>query len=83
MITGLRFKNFKALKRAELKLGPFNLIVGSNGSGKTSVLQAFEVLAKPDHFGNRQFITLGSDADEFSVEALWNPGGSPEWGGFR
>ncbi len=82
MITGIRFKNFKALKDAELKLGPFNLIVGPNGSGKTSVLQAFEILANPNQFAHREFRTLGSTAKEFSIDARWNPSGSPEWGGF-
>ena len=72
MIERIRFKNFKALKDAEVKLGPFNLIVGPNGSGKSSLLQAFEVLAKPNHFGHRQFRTLGANVDEYSIELLWS-----------
>lgn len=33
-------KNFKAIEDTTLKLGDFNVIVGTNGSGKSSVLQA-------------------------------------------
>lgn len=83
MIERIRFKNFKALKDAELKLGPFNLIVGPNGSGKTSLLQGLEFLADAGRFSSRPLITNGTDAAEFSVDALWNSGGSPEWGGYK
>lgn len=40
MIAGVHFQNFKALRSAEVRLAPFNLLIGPNGSGKTSLLQA-------------------------------------------
>ncbi|HZP58846.1 MAG TPA: AAA family ATPase [Opitutaceae bacterium] len=40
MIASVAFRNFKALRDAQLALGPFNLVVGPNGSGKTSLIQA-------------------------------------------
>jgi predicted ATPase len=40
MFTELSFQNYRALKDARLSLGPLNLLVGPNGSGKTSVLEA-------------------------------------------
>ncbi len=40
MIAAVHFKNFKALRSAAVKLGPFNLFIGPNGSGKTSLIQA-------------------------------------------
>lgn len=82
MIERIRFKNFKALKDAEVKLGPFNLIVGPNGSGKSSVLQGFEILAKPGLYMHRrsQIVSLGATSQEYSVEALWNPGSPVFWG---
>lgn len=39
MIKCIRFKNFKALRKATLHLGQFTLLVGPNGSGKTTALQ--------------------------------------------
>ncbi|MEZ2371752.1 ATP-dependent endonuclease [Arthrobacter sp. RCC_34] len=40
-ITSVEIANFKAIRRAKLNLHPtFNVLVGSNGSGKSSVLQA-------------------------------------------
>lgn len=40
MIAAVHFKNFKALRSAAVKLAPFNLVLGPNGSGKTSLIQA-------------------------------------------
>lgn len=40
MIASVAFRNFKALRSARLELGPFNLLIGPNGSGKTSLIQA-------------------------------------------
>jgi predicted ATPase len=41
VIASVQFKHFKALRATSLRLGPFNLVVGPNGSGKTSLIQAF------------------------------------------
>lgn len=40
MIASVAFRNFKALRSASLTLSPFNLVIGPNGSGKTSLIQA-------------------------------------------
>ena len=40
MIAAVHFKNFKALRSAAVRLEPFNLFIGPNGSGKTSLIQA-------------------------------------------
>ena len=40
MIAAVHFKNFKALRAAEVQLAPFNVLIGPNGSGKTSLIQA-------------------------------------------
>ena len=40
MIASVAFRNFKALRSTSLSLSPFNLVIGPNGSGKTSLIQA-------------------------------------------
>jgi predicted ATPase len=40
MIAAVHFSNFRALRSAAVKLAPFNLVIGPNGSGKTSLIQA-------------------------------------------
>lgn len=40
MIAAVHFRDFKALRSAAVRLAPFNLLLGPNGSGKTSLIQA-------------------------------------------
>lgn len=40
MIASVAFRNFKALRSTDVALSPFNLVIGPNGSGKTSLIQA-------------------------------------------
>lgn len=49
MIEAIEFENFKALRRTTLPLAPFTLLLGPNGSGKTTVLRALSAVA--DHVG--------------------------------
>lgn len=45
MIESLRLTNFKCHADTSLRLKPFTVLVGPNGSGKTSVLQALQLLS--------------------------------------
>jgi predicted ATPase len=40
VIASVAFRNFKALRDAHVALAPFNLVIGPNGSGKTSLIEA-------------------------------------------
>ncbi|HUG10367.1 MAG TPA: AAA family ATPase [Opitutaceae bacterium] len=44
MIASIDFKDFKILREARIEFSPFNLIIGPNGSGKTSVIEAIRRL---------------------------------------
>jgi predicted ATPase len=44
MITRLKVTNFKSLRELEVEFGRFTVIVGPNGCGKSSVLQAAEMI---------------------------------------
>lgn len=44
MIAAIDFKAFKILREARIELAPFNLVIGPNGSGKTSVIEAIRRL---------------------------------------
>jgi len=46
MITSMHIKNFKCFKDFDIELGPFNVLIGPNDSGKTSLLQAIELLSE-------------------------------------
>jgi len=44
MITRLRVRNFKSLREIDLSLGPINVLVGPNMSGKSNILDVFRFL---------------------------------------
>ncbi|MCX7047702.1 MAG: AAA family ATPase [Candidatus Sumerlaeota bacterium] len=46
MITRLEFDNFKSLVNFDIHLPKFTCLVGLNGSGKSSILQAISFLAQ-------------------------------------
>lgn len=46
LIDRVEFLNLRALRQTTLPLGPFTLIVGANGSGKSTALQALELAGK-------------------------------------
>lgn len=59
MITKVKFEGFKLLRDVEFALGRFNVIVGENGTGKSSILEGLHYLlqvAAPTR--KRQFSVL-------------------------
>ncbi len=46
MISQVTIKNFKCLRDVTVELQPFTVFVGANGSGKTSILQAIDLLCR-------------------------------------
>jgi DNA replication and repair protein RecF len=58
-LTWLQVEQFRCLERVELALDPhFNLFVGPNASGKTSLLEAFFFLGRGRSFRTRRLETL-------------------------
>jgi predicted ATPase len=90
MIESIEFKNFKALRNTTLPLGRFTLIVGPNGSGKTTALSAFGLIQNPGQRSYRQVCskTAGAKAEvnltatckdersNYIVKVLWRPEGA-------
>ncbi|MBI3469427.1 MAG: ATP-binding protein [Planctomycetes bacterium] len=66
MLESIQFTNFRVLKNTTLPLGRFTLLVGPNGSGKTTALRAFEAVSNPSNIFPT-LVTAGVPA-EASVE---------------
>jgi hypothetical protein len=63
VINRLYVNNYKCFSNFECRFGPMQLLLGDNGSGKTSVFDVFEVL--------RDFIVHGLPTnDAFPIESL-------------
>ena len=86
LIRRLRAASLRRFAEVELEPGPrFNLLVGDNGSGKTSLLEAIHLMAHGRSFRGRVrdgLIRQGDPALEVFLE--WEDGG-PRWhrGGLR
>jgi predicted ATPase len=76
MITRIVIDNFKSLKHVDVRLGAFNLFVGTNASGKSNFLDALRFLQGVGYGFNISEILDGKPKGPASVE--WEPirGGS-------
>jgi predicted ATPase len=77
MIESVRFENFKVLKDATLRLGPLNVLVGANGSGKSTALYAIDqIRMRAPSVLSEAIRTVGSDDDGRILAALtWSSNG--------
>ncbi len=74
MIQSVDFRNFKVLWKTKLDLGRFTLIVGPNGSGKTTALQALQAAANPGSYTFEHLASVGYPCSTVEVVVHWgNP----------
>jgi predicted ATPase len=72
MIKAIRFTNYKALRDTVLPLGRLTLLVGANGTGKSTALQAIRL----PELDRKRDMSVGAQADAKSVmeiEIQWGP----------
>jgi len=46
LIKQLRIENYRCFEKLEIELGPFNVLVGPNDSGKSTIMEAIDFLAR-------------------------------------
>ncbi len=56
-ITKIAVRGFRRLRRVDLELRPLTVVIGANGCGKTSLLEAFALLAASANRGLNQFLS--------------------------
>lgn len=74
MINKLRIKNFKSLKDISLDFGMFNLLCGTNSSGKTSIIHSILLLSQSSKSNdsislNGRLVKLGKFSDVKNFES--------------
>jgi predicted ATPase len=79
MIKSIHYKNFKALRDATLPLGPFTLIVGANGSGKSTAMQALAAAREPGFSEVTKILSAGTKTEDVAtveIEIDWEFSGT-------
>ena len=72
MIEWIEFKNFKALRDAKLPLSRFTLIVGANGSGKSTALYGLLAFGRPGQWQVQHIRTAGvPETESVTLVAKW------------
>lgn len=93
MIESVQFENFKVLRDTTLPLSRFTLLVGPNGSGKTTAIQGLQALQQPSDFKFQKISAAGVEANEsvrvvlhwgaplerFVTRGEWNCGGRRDY----
>lgn len=77
-ITSVTIANFKAIEEATIDLHPtMNVLVGANGSGKSSVLQALHWMFQSGRNSNVQARAVGLASTLSEKDAIYMP--SPDY----
>ena len=63
-VTQIKIKGFKSIRELDLKLSNINILVGSNGSGKSNFISFFKLLNKITN-NDLEFYTTQYGADYF------------------
>jgi predicted ATPase len=72
MIRSIEFKNFRVLRDAILPLDRFTLLVGANGSGKSTASQAILFVLKPSSFKFDNLVTADCQTSANLIEVILN-----------
>ncbi|NJM90940.1 MAG: AAA family ATPase [Myxococcales bacterium] len=56
-ITGLQIEGFRVIDKLNLELQPMNVLIGENGSGKSTVIEALELLRKAAALSGESFFS--------------------------
>ncbi len=74
MITSIHYKNYKALQDTTLPLGRFTLIVGANGTGKSTALKCINLLDRLNRADLENFLTkdLNGKNRNISIEVFFD-----------
>lgn len=65
IIKNIKIEGFKSIKNIDLALEPLNIIIGSNGVGKSNFINAFKFLNQIVNKNLQNYIAISGGADNF------------------
>ncbi|MCW3110089.1 MAG: ATPase [Segetibacter sp.] len=61
----IEIKGYKSIKEARIELGPINILIGANGSGKSNFISFFEFLNIIYNQKLKEYVALSGGVDKF------------------
>ena len=68
----LEIKGYKSIKGAKVELLPINILIGSNGSGKSNFISFFEFLNKLNNQTLKEYVGLNGGFEKFLHKGIKN-----------
>lgn len=69
MLTRVSIRNYKSIARADVQLGPFTILVGRNGSGKSNFLDALHLIS--DGLQESLSLAIGKRGGFSEIQSRW------------
>ena len=60
----IKIEGFKSIRSAELEIAPINILIGANGSGKSNLIEIFELLREFRDDRWREYLAAAGSADQ-------------------
>ena len=60
----IKIEGFKSIKSVELEIAPINILVGANGSGKSNLIEVFELIREFRDDRWREYLAAAGSADQ-------------------
>jgi predicted ATP-dependent endonuclease of OLD family len=70
MLDELELENFRCFKRHSIKFNKFNILVGKNNSGKSTVIDALKLISNAVRFSPYREVTLNEKDIPFPIENI-------------
>ncbi|NDW45689.1 AAA family ATPase [Ruegeria sp. PrR005] len=84
-LKGIQIEKFKRIENIDLSLSDLNILVGANGSGKSSILQALHLasclMRQADRIRTGSTVMVRvNDLDYLPTDEYWRLGNDADWG---
>ncbi len=69
LLTRVSIRNYKSIAQADVQLGPFTILVGRNGSGKSNFLDALHLIS--DGLQESLSLAIGKRGGFYEIQSRW------------
>lgn len=71
-LSRVRIKNYRSIVDAEFELSSYNVLVGANNAGKSTIINAIRVFYDDLKWSSEDFPKMGADGDESWIDLVFS-----------